>query len=147
MAARACVQWDGDSEVWEYAWQRGRDGRRCWVRDLGAGKREEVDGGYLLCYASSISIDIRANADWLPITVRWNDRKQVFEGLESIGCRTLTVEETAMLDVMSGAEGEHFGFVSRSRGTRDHGRIGGTGLSANSNDRCSRFSPTRFRTK
>ncbi|KAG7112290.1 hypothetical protein HYQ46_001514 [Verticillium longisporum] len=110
-ATRVCLQSDSGSESRVYSWQRGRGGR-CWVRDEGAGRRDEEDGEYLLCFGSNISIDVRVNADWLPITVRLNVQKNVFEGFESIGGRRLDVKDTVMIQLMRDGRGEHFGMVS-----------------------------------
>ncbi|KAL9948560.1 hypothetical protein ACHAO5_001660 [Verticillium nonalfalfae] len=110
-ASRACLQSDDGLESWVYSWQRGRGGR-CWVRDEGAGRRDEADGEYLLCFASDMSIDVRVNADWLPITMRFNARKDVFEGFESIGGRRLEVKDTVMMQLLCGGRGEHFGVIS-----------------------------------
>ncbi|KAL6411799.1 phospholipase [Ilyonectria robusta] len=62
-------------------------------RGFGAGTREEVDGGFLLCYSSDLSIEVRANADWLPLVVRWNDETEVFEGMDNIDGRRLEVND------------------------------------------------------
>ncbi|KAH8882037.1 hypothetical protein GQ53DRAFT_753919 [Thozetella sp. PMI_491] len=113
--ARARVQYDGTSEVWEYTWQRSSVGGRCWVRHRG-GQREEVDGECLLVHGPNISIDVVVNTTWLPITVEWDMEKGVYQGEESIGGRILTVEETVMWDAMNGVEGTHVGFISRGRG-------------------------------
>ncbi|KAM9877570.1 hypothetical protein VDGL01_08306 [Verticillium dahliae] len=109
-ATRAYLQGVDVSESWVYSWQRGR-GARCWVREVGAGKREEVDGGYLMCFGSDLFIDIRVNADWLPIMVRFNHDKQAFEGFESIGGRTLEVEDMVIMQLMCGGSGEHVGWI------------------------------------
>ena len=58
---RAYVYWDDSSERCAYTWTRGRGGR-CWVRDEELEDREEVDGKYL-----TMSVENRANADWLPL--------------------------------------------------------------------------------
>ncbi|CRK05686.1 hypothetical protein BN1723_001611 [Verticillium longisporum] len=110
-ATRVYLQSDDGSESWAYSWQRGRGGR-CWVRDEGAGRRDEVDGEFLLCFAADFSIDVRVNADWLPITMRFNSHKGVFEGFESIGGRRLEVEDRVMMQLMCDGCGEHFGVVS-----------------------------------
>ena len=91
-----------------YTWQRGRSGR-CWVRDLGVGRREEVDGEYLLCAASVLIVEVRANADWLPITVQWNGH--AFEGSERLGARTLQIEAEVMMEMLCGGGGRHMGLV------------------------------------
>ncbi|KAM9874790.1 hypothetical protein VDGL01_11111 [Verticillium dahliae] len=68
-ATRACLQSDDGSDIWVYSWQRGRGGR-CWVRDVGAGRRDEVDGESLLSFSSDMYIDVRRNTDWLPSDLR-----------------------------------------------------------------------------
>jgi hypothetical protein len=73
-ATRAYVQWDDTSERCLYTWKRGRGGH-CWVGGDEGGEREEVDGEYLLCCATTTSVEIRANSDWLPIEVRYNEDK------------------------------------------------------------------------
>ncbi|KAK7420733.1 hypothetical protein QQZ08_010268 [Neonectria magnoliae] len=83
MATRAWVQSEDEAEGWEYTWRRGRGGHGgCWIRDHRAGIREEVDGEFLLCYSSDLAVEARANADWLPLVVRWNDEAEVFEGMQ-----------------------------------------------------------------
>ncbi len=94
-------------------WQRSSAGGRCWVGYLG-GEREEFDGEYLFLHRSTLAVDIVVNTTWLPITLGWNEEKEVFAGEETIGGRILTVENTVMFDAMTGAEGRHFGFISLS---------------------------------
>lgn len=57
------------------------------------GTREEVDGGYLLCFDSRISIEVRGNGDWLPIVLELNEKERVFEGSECIEGKRLIVED------------------------------------------------------
>ncbi|KAK7408617.1 hypothetical protein QQX98_009219 [Neonectria punicea] len=111
-ATRAYIYWDDTSERCAYTWRRGRGGH-CWVKDeeLELDDREEVDGGYLLCYATNLSVEIRANADWLPIEVRLNKDTQVFEGMVSIGSCRLEIGDSVMIDMMSGGKGKHAALV------------------------------------
>ncbi|KAI0423577.1 hypothetical protein F5Y09DRAFT_326997 [Xylaria sp. FL1042] len=85
------------------------------MRDLERCNREEVDGGYLLCYPSELFIEVRANADWLPLVVQWNEKAGVFEGLDGIDGRRLEVDAAVMIDVMCGGVGQHVGFVYEGR--------------------------------
>ncbi|KAK7420719.1 hypothetical protein QQZ08_010254 [Neonectria magnoliae] len=92
-ATRAFVKWDDTSERCLYTWKRGRDGH-CWARAAGGEAHEEVDGEYLLCRATTLSVELRANADWLPIEVRYNEDTQVFEGQASVGSQRLEVADS-----------------------------------------------------
>ncbi|KAI2622579.1 hypothetical protein GGR54DRAFT_646880 [Hypoxylon sp. NC1633] len=113
-ATRAYVQPDSKRGAWEYTWRRGRGGKQgSWSRDLGGGDREEVSGEYLLSFSSdALSVVIRANADWLPLTVRWNDQADVFEGFDSLDGTKLQVEPSVMIYVMCGEASQYLGLVS-----------------------------------
>ncbi|KAM9877578.1 hypothetical protein VDGL01_08314 [Verticillium dahliae] len=110
-AKRAYRYWNDSSEFSTYTWRRGRGGY-CWVSDVGGEKGEEIDGEYLLCYGTSISIEVTANADWLPIELRFNDDTQMFEGQASLGKRRLGVDCSVVMDMMRGGKGEHVASVS-----------------------------------
>ncbi|KAH7363604.1 hypothetical protein B0T11DRAFT_318956 [Plectosphaerella cucumerina] len=109
-ATRAFVQWDDMPERSVYTWKRGRGGY-CWVGG--------VEGG------------IRANADWLPIEVRFNEEKQVFEGQASVGRYRLEVKDWVMIDMMCRGKVQHlcggrhymaddsYGVASRASDTSD----------------------------
>ncbi|CRK25094.1 hypothetical protein BN1708_014139 [Verticillium longisporum] len=58
-----------------------------------------------------MSVEIRANADWLPIEVRFNGDKQVFEGQASVGSQRLEVKDSVMMDMMCGGKGAHTALV------------------------------------
>ncbi|KAL6406270.1 hypothetical protein AUP68_10441 [Ilyonectria robusta] len=110
-ATRVYMYWNDTSERCTYTWTRGRDGR-CWVGGDEAGESEEVDGEVLLCCASALAIEVRANANWLPIEVRFNENRQIFEGQASFGKRRLEVAASVMMDLMCGGKGEHIASVS-----------------------------------
>ena len=71
-------------------------------------KRRGADGEYLLCCAADVSVEIRANADWLPIELRFNGDTQALEGQAS---RRLEVEDTVMMSMVGGGKGEHIASV------------------------------------
>ena len=54
-----------------------------------------------------MSVEIRANADWLPIEVRYSEDKQVFEGQASVGSQRLAVKDSVMMDMICGGKGPH----------------------------------------
>jgi hypothetical protein len=110
-ATRAYVYWNDSSEFSTYTWRRGR-GDYCWVSDGEGEKAEEVDGEYLLCYATSLSIEVRANADWLPIELEFNENTEMFEGQAGFGSRRLKVDYTVVMNMMCGGKGEHVALVS-----------------------------------
>jgi hypothetical protein len=58
-----------------------------------------------------MSVEIRANADWLPIEVQFNEEKQVFEGQASVGSQRLEVKDWVMMDMMCGGKGAHTALV------------------------------------
>lgn len=86
------------------------------MRDSGAGTREEVDGEFLLSFSSNLAIEVRANADWLPLVMRWNGEAEVFEGIDDIDGRRLEVDDQVMVDMMCGGVRQHTGLLCRSRG-------------------------------
>ena len=108
---RVYVHWDETSERCAYTWRRGRGGR-CWVSDDGVEERREVDGEFLMCCATDMSVEIRANADWLPIELRFNEDTQVFEGEARVGSRRLEVDDSVMMDMIYGGKDEHVALVS-----------------------------------
>jgi hypothetical protein len=59
-----------------------------------------------------MSIEVRANADWLPIELRFNEDTQMFEGQASFGSRRLEVDLSVVVDMMCGGKGEHIASVS-----------------------------------
>jgi hypothetical protein len=110
-ATRAYVYWNDSSGLSTYTWKRGR-GHYCWVSDEKSEKDEEIPGEYLLCYATSMSIEVRANADWFPIELRYNEDTQRFEGQASFGRRRLEADCSVVMDMMCGGKGEHVALVS-----------------------------------
>lgn len=59
-----------------------------------------------------MSIEVRANADWLPIELQFNKDTQMFEGQASLGKRRLEVDCSVVMDMMRGGKGEHAASVS-----------------------------------
>ncbi|KAM0646805.1 hypothetical protein ACHAO3_008398 [Verticillium nonalfalfae] len=110
-ATRAYLYWNDLSEFSTYTWRRGR-GDYCWVSDEEGEKAEEIDGEYLLCYGTSMSIEVRANADWLPIELKFNEDTQMFEGQASFGKRRLEVDCSVVIEMMCGGKGDHVASVS-----------------------------------
>ncbi|KAK8859473.1 hypothetical protein PGQ11_010207 [Apiospora arundinis] len=110
-ATRAWLQFDDEPESLEYIWQYGRGGDRgCWIRKFGP-ESEKVDGEYLLSYGSDLCVQIRANGDWLPVTVQWNNETDTFEGLDTLDGKMFEVDEVNMMDAMCGVVGNHVGHV------------------------------------
>jgi len=58
-----------------------------------------------------MAIEIRANADWLSTEVRWNEDKNILEGLASVGRCRLEVEDSVIMDMMCGGKGERVASV------------------------------------
>ncbi|CAJ2505559.1 Uu.00g129530.m01.CDS01 [Anthostomella pinea] len=108
-ASRVLVPLDSPESFWEYTWKRANDGQKGWVRELGGGKKEIVDRGCLLCFSDRLSIEIRANSDWLPIMLQWDEEEGVFQGLEPIDGKTLRVAPETMIDMLCGGAGEQNG--------------------------------------
>lgn len=110
-ATRAWLPVDDEPKCREYVMKRKRgEERQCWKSAID-GQQEEVDGEYLLCFAADLSIEIRANADWLPLSVRWNHEAGVFEGTEGIDGKTLQIGDATMLDLMRGGVDSHKGLI------------------------------------
>lgn len=110
-ATKAYVYWHDSSDFLTYTWRRGR-GDYCWVSDEEEEREEQINREYLLCYAASMSIEVRANADWLLIMVRFNEETEMFEGQASFGKRRLEVGCSVVMDMMCGGKGEHVASVS-----------------------------------
>ncbi|KAK8028105.1 hypothetical protein PG991_005161 [Apiospora marii] len=104
-ATRAWLHSDDESEPLAYIWRNGRSGHTgCWISSSGHAN-ERVDGAYLLFYAADLSVELRANGDWLPVTMRLNERTDKFEGMDALDGRMLEIDGTTMLDVMRGVVG------------------------------------------
>jgi hypothetical protein len=93
------MYWNASSEFSTYTWRRGQ-GDYCWISDREGEKAEEVDGEYLLCFATSLSIEVRANADWLPIELKFNEKTERFEGEAGIGSRRPEVDYLVVMDMV-----------------------------------------------
>ena len=107
-ATRAWITWDDQSDTCMYTWKRGQSGR-CWVTEAGRDTSGEVEGEYLLLAGSALTVEIRANFDWLPIKVQWNGHG--FEGCEEIDGKTLQIGAEEMIDMVCGGKGQHVGLV------------------------------------
>jgi hypothetical protein len=108
-ATRAYVYWDESSDLCTYTWKRGRTGY-CWVSDEERERGEEFCGESLLC-STSISIEVRANGDWLPIKLCFNEDTEMFEAQASFGRRRLEVDFSVVMHMMCGGKGEHVASV------------------------------------
>ncbi|KAK9423454.1 hypothetical protein SUNI508_14019 [Seiridium unicorne] len=71
---RARLRVDEQKQTREYLRMRKYgDRRHCWTTDI-HGITEQVDGEYLLSFSSELALDVRANGDWLPLEVRWDEK-------------------------------------------------------------------------
>ncbi|KAI1861539.1 hypothetical protein JX265_009506 [Neoarthrinium moseri] len=108
-ATRAFLQLG--SECREYVWKRKRGAQSCWRSKQGE-HHEEVDGEYLLCFSDRLTIEIRANGDWLPIMVEFYKELDLFEGAQCVdGERRLQVPSSEMLHLMRGIRADCEGTV------------------------------------
>lgn len=65
--------------------------------------REEVDGEYLPSYGSGLSVELRGSGEWLPVEVRFNEKRDIFEGQDRVESTTsLEVYPGVILDLMCG---------------------------------------------
>ncbi|KEY71898.1 hypothetical protein S7711_11508 [Stachybotrys chartarum IBT 7711] len=109
-ATRARVDFEGSTL--NFVWKRGSSGQHCWVDSTEGNEGGEVDGGYLLCWGDSLSLEVRANADNHPIVLKWKDERNLFEGLDCIEeNRRLTVREADMIGFLTGESGKNVGLV------------------------------------
>lgn len=104
-ATRAWLQFDDEPEPLAYIWRNGRSGHTGrWMSSARHGN-EQVDGAHLLLYGADLSVELRANGDWLPVTVRLNERTDRFEGMDSLDGKIFEIDGTTMLNVMCGVVG------------------------------------------
>lgn len=82
----------------EYVWKQPRGeftGR--WQTDGGT----DFDGYELLTFVSDLSIELRPNLEWHPVTVTWNERKEHFEGSDTLDEKNkLVVAHKVMIDMV-----------------------------------------------
>lgn len=63
---------------------------------------------------SALSVELRGSGDWLPIQVRLNEQRNVFEGQDSLDNSTrLEIDAGEMLDLMGGIGDAHVGFIKK----------------------------------
>lgn len=83
----------------EFIWKQlgGHDGY--WYTQ---GDADPYSGCELLTFSSEVSVELRPNLDWLPISVRWNEHTGQFEGFDELDdYKKLVVSEMVMLDILS----------------------------------------------
>ena len=81
----------------EYVWKQPRGeftGR--WQADGGT----DFDGYELLTFVSGLSIELRPNLEWLPVTVRWSERKGHFEVSDMLNEKKLVVDDKVMINMV-----------------------------------------------
>ncbi|KAH6646520.1 hypothetical protein BKA67DRAFT_662935 [Truncatella angustata] len=100
-----------NDETHEYVMEPKRGKRKQRWKSTFISQKEEVDGEYLLTFSDVLSIEIRANADWLPIRVTWNDESGLFEGTEGINGKTLQVTDVVMINVMGGVGNSYIAYI------------------------------------
>ncbi|KAK7972396.1 hypothetical protein PG988_006530 [Apiospora saccharicola] len=111
-ATRAWLQFDDEPKPWEYIWRNGRNGHTgCWMSNARHGN-EQIDGEHLLSYGAGLSVELRANGDWLPVTVQLNERTDRFEGTDVLDSKIYEIDGTTMLNVMCGGVVGNCGRVS-----------------------------------
>ncbi|CAM1508793.1 Fc.00g056410.m01.CDS01 [Cosmosporella sp. VM-42] len=69
--------WTTEGQNLEYKWDSKE---QCWVTDCDDDDIRKVDGEFLLAYSQDLAIQVRPNATWLPVVLRWAEKKNVFEG-------------------------------------------------------------------
>ncbi|KAI1382537.1 uncharacterized protein F4822DRAFT_435477 [Hypoxylon trugodes] len=97
----------------EYTWDRRNGGS--WKRKSESCHGcEHVEGEFLLCYAYDwLYIEVRANADWFPLTLRWSKKHKMFQGEGRIAGIRLQVQDMVMMDLICGSKGKHVAMVER----------------------------------
>lgn len=99
-----------------YFWQQPRGGSGHWCTK---GDTDVFDGCELLLLGENITVELRPNLDWLPISVRWNQSKRIFEGFDQLDeHKKLVVSEAVITDlVCDPMYGRGSGHVEFVRGT------------------------------
>ncbi|CAH0055785.1 unnamed protein product [Clonostachys solani] len=84
-------------------WQRGKSGRYCWVSDPSGTERKELNGEFLFLHGSMLSVELRGNGDWQPISVRLNETNARYEGRDSLDSNTrMDIDAKTMFDLLCG---------------------------------------------
>lgn len=109
---RARLRVDGQKQTREYLRMRKYgDRRHCWTTDI-HGITEEVDGEYLLSFSTELALEVRANGDWLPLEVRWDEKSQQFKSVEGIDGNTLCITDAEMIAAMTEGTSSYTAHVS-----------------------------------
>ncbi|CAI6068099.1 unnamed protein product [Clonostachys chloroleuca] len=97
-------------------WQRGKSGKYCWVSDPNGTERKELDGEFLFLHGSMLSVELRGNGDWQPISVRLNENNDRYEGRDSLDSNTrLDIDANTMFDLLRGVRRSHVGHIGKLR--------------------------------
>jgi hypothetical protein len=90
----------------EYVWKQPRGQRKGQWRTVsgadGAEPWERLEPFELLSFVSSdLAIVVRPNLDWLPITLRWNESRDLFEGFDQLDeMNKLEVPSNSVIDMV-----------------------------------------------
>ncbi|KAK8013715.1 hypothetical protein PG991_009308 [Apiospora marii] len=109
-ATKAWLSVDDERGLLEFTRQRGYGGKPgSWVRRDEYGIMK-LNGESLLSYGSDLCVEIRPNCEWLPVRVRWNGGTD-FKGVGPIEREEYTIDDAAMIGLMSGCDSTCVGYV------------------------------------